>query len=230
MALELRYAAVTDVGLVREVNEDAHLAEPPVFLVADGMGGHAGGDVASAIVVEEFGRLTGTSYDAEAAVQAVGGALEESQRRIEEHAAGGVGRAAPGTTVAAAILVGGAEPAWLVVNLGDSRVYRMRGGELTQVSRDHSLVQELVDSGDISEAEMAEHPERHVITRALGGPGFTEPDLFWLRLDEVDRLLVCTDGVNGLIGDERDPGHPDRGAGPRRRRPGPGGRGARRGR
>ena len=202
MAVELRYAAATDVGLVREVNEDAHLAEPPVFLVADGMGGHAGGDVASAIVVEEFTRLAGTAYDADAAARAVLGALEASQRRIEEHAAGRVGRAAPGTTVAAAILVDGDEPSWLVANLGDSRVYRMHGGVLVQVSRDHSLVQDLVDSGEITEDEMADHPERHVITRALGGPGFTEPDLFRLALDEVDRLLVCTDGVNGLVGDD----------------------------
>jgi protein phosphatase len=205
VTLELRYAAATDVGLVREVNEDAQLAAPPVFLVADGMGGHAGGDVASAIVVEEFGRLAGTTYDADSAVRAVTDALEASQRRIEEHAAGGVGRAAPGTTVAGVLLVDGdgdgAQPSWLVVNLGDSRVYRIHGGELLQVSRDHSLVQDLVDSGEITEDEAADHPDRHVITRALGGPGFTEPDLFWLPVEPSDRLLVCTDGINGLIGD-----------------------------
>lgn len=201
MTIELRYAAATDVGHVREVNEDAHLAAPPVFLVADGMGGHEGGDVASAIVVEEFARLAETAFDASSAVGAVAEAIEASQRRIEQHAAGRVGRAAPGTTVAAVLVVDGDDPAWLVVNLGDSRVYRMHGGELVQVSRDHSLVQDLIDSGDLTEAEAAEHPDRHVITRALGGPGFTEPDLFWLALDEVDRLLVCTDGIAGLIDD-----------------------------
>jgi PPM family protein phosphatase len=197
----VRYAAATDVGMVREVNEDGHLLAPPVFAVADGMGGHAGGDIASAIVVEELGRLAGATYDADGAARAVTGALEESQRRIEEHAAGRVGRAAPGTTVAAAVLVGGDEPGWLVVNLGDSRIYRMRGGELDQVSRDHSLVQDLLDAGEITEDEVADHPERHVITRALGGPGFTDPDLFWLPTAEVDRLLLCTDGVNGLLDD-----------------------------
>lgn len=201
MTIEVRYAAATDVGLVREVNEDAHLTAPPVFLVADGMGGHAGGDVASAIVVEEFGALAGTAYDADSVVLAVAGALEASQRRIEEHAAGGVGRAVPGTTVAGVFVVEKGETALLVVNLGDSRVYGMRGGELAQVSRDHSLVQELLDSGEITEDEVADHPERHVITRALGGPGFTEPDLIWLAVDEVDRLLVCTDGINGLVDD-----------------------------
>ena len=200
-SVQLRYAAATDVGPVREVNEDAFFAAPPVFVVADGLGGHTGGDIASAIVVEEFGRLAGASYDADAAVRAVTEALEECHRRIEAYAAGRVGRSAPGTTVAGAVLVDGPDPAWLVLNLGDSRVYRMRGGLLTQVSRDHSLVQDLVDAGRITEAEVAVHPERHVITRALGGPGSTEPDLFWLALDEVDRLLLCTDGVNGFVDD-----------------------------
>jgi protein phosphatase len=201
MTLEVRYAGATDVGLVREVNEDEHLTAPPVFVVADGMGGHAGGDVASAIVVEELAMLADTTYDADSAPLAVIRALEASQRRIVEHAAGGVGRAAPGTTVAGVVLVDGGEPAWLVVNLGDSRVYRMSEGELAQVSRDHSLVQDLLDSGEITEEEVADHPERHVITRALGGPGFTEPDLFWLPVVAGDRLLICTDGINGLIDD-----------------------------
>lgn len=200
-APELRFAAATDVGHVREVNEDAHLTAPPIFLVADGMGGHAGGDVASAIVVEEFGALAGTTYDADTAVLAVTGALEACQRRIEEHAAGGVGRAAPGTTVASAVLVEGDEPAWVVVNLGDSRVYRVLGGQLGQVSRDHSLVQELLDAGQISEDQVADHPERHVITRALGGPGLSEADVFRLGLHDLERLLLCTDGISGMVDD-----------------------------
>lgn len=200
-AVELSYAAATDVGLVREVNEDAHVAAPPLFAVADGMGGHASGDVASAIVVEELGRLAGRRYDADAAIAAVTGALEESQRRIDAYAGGRLGRAAPGTTVAAVLLVEAGGPRWLVVNLGDSRVYRVSGGVLTQVSRDHSLVQDLIEAGDLTEDEAAVHPERHVITRALGGPGFVEPDLFWLEPGDVDRLLLCTDGVNGLLDD-----------------------------
>ena len=180
------------------MNEDAYVVAPPVFVVADGMGGHAGGDVASAIVVEELGRLADREFDRASAEQAVREALYESQRRIEQHAAGGVGRAAPGTTVVAAVVVG---DHWLVVNLGDSRAYRMKGGELVQVSHDHSLVQDLLDAGDITEDEVADHPERHVITRALGGPGFSEPDLLWVDLADTDRLLLCTDGVNGFVDD-----------------------------
>ena len=198
MATELRYAAATDVGLVREVNEDAHVAAPPLFAVADGMGGHAGGDVASAIVVEELGHLGGRTYTAAEAERAVLDALHESQRRIDEHAAGRRGRAAPGTTVVVAVLV---DDRWLIANLGDSRAYRVTGDRLVQVSHDHSLVQDLLDAGDITEAEVADHPERHVITRALGGPGFAEPDLFWVDLADADRLLLCTDGVNGFVDD-----------------------------
>ena len=201
MATDLRYAAATDVGLVREVNEDAYVLAPPLFAVADGMGGHAGGDIASAIVVEEIGRLGDREFDPDSAERAVLEALRESQRRIEEHAHGGVGRAAPGTTVAGVLLVEKGEPRLLVVNLGDSRVYRMKDGHLVQVSRDHSLVQDLLDAGDITEDEVADHPERHVITRALGGPGFAEPDLFWVDVAGTDRLLLCTDGVNGFVDD-----------------------------
>ena len=107
MTIELRYAAATDVGLLREVNEDAHVAAPPVFAVADGMGGHAGGDIASAIVVEELGRLADQAFDRASAESAVLDALATSQQRIEAHAAGEVGRGAPGTTVVAAVAITG---------------------------------------------------------------------------------------------------------------------------
>lgn len=199
MPPQLRYAGRTDVGLVREANEDAYLAVPPVFAAADGMGGHAGGDVASALVVEELGRLADARFDRATAPSAVLEALHRGQHRIAAHAAGKVGRAAPGTTVVVAVLVEDDAPAWLVVNLGDSRAYRMSAGRLEQVTRDHSLVQELLDAGDISADQVADHPERHVVTRALGGPGLPEPDLFWVDLAEADRLLLCTDGVSGFV-------------------------------
>ena len=206
--VELHYGAATDVGLVREHNEDALLAEPPVFVVADGMGGHQGGDVASAIVVEEFASLAHRGYDRTRAAEAVSETLARSQRRIEEYAAqqraGGPADGRDwhaGTTVVAALLVedDGAEK-WLLANLGDSRVYRVRGGVLDQVSVDHSVVQELVEAGAISEAEAETHPERHVITRALGGPDLAEPDFFLLPLSAAERLVLCSDGVSGLLG------------------------------
>jgi len=207
-AVELQSGAASDVGRVRKTNEDAYLLAPPVFVVADGMGGHEGGDVASSIVVEEFAPLgERADYDATSGAKAVAETLRACQRRIEEYAAGRrrTRRSRPpGTTVVAALLVEEeGEPAWLLANLGDSRIYRVHEGALDQVSVDHSLVQELLDAGTIREDEVARHPERHVITRALGGPGHDDADYFLLPVQAAERLLLCTDGVNGLIDDER---------------------------
>jgi len=199
--VELHHGAATDVGLVRTVNEDAYLVAPPIFVVADGMGGHADGEFASRTVVEEFTRLA-EGYDPTRGTETVTAVLEASQRRLLEH--GRLGMRGPGTTVVAALLVeDDGEPAWLLVNLGDSRIYAVRGGALEQVSTDHSVVQELVDSGEITAAEADEHPERHVITRALGGPRLEPPDFFVLPVTEVERLLLCSDGVSGLVDDDR---------------------------
>ena len=204
--IELHYGASTDVGRVREVNEDAFLADPSVFVVADGMGGHEGGDVASAIVVEEFRALAGHDYDARSGVDQIANTLSACQRRIAEYGAQHAGprrrRWYAGTTAVVALLVQDQEgPRWLVANLGDSRAYRVGPDGLDRVSVDHSVVQELVDAGRISEAEVATHPERHVITRALGGPDLSEADYFHVPLASAERLLLCTDGVTGMIDD-----------------------------
>ena len=203
--VELHHGAATDVGRLREANEDAYLVAPPVFVVADGMGGHEAGDVASRIVVEEFAALAERGYEPTRGREAVAGALEASQRRITEYAdPGGGQRRTPGTTVVAAVLVeeDGA-PAWLVANLGDSRIYAVAGGRMRQVSTDHSIVQELVDAGEITVDQAHEHPERHVITRALGGPRLEPADYFLLPIAEAERLLLCTDGISGLVDDDR---------------------------
>lgn len=206
--VELQHGAATDVGRVRTVNEDAHLAAPPVYVVADGMGGHEGGDVASAIVAEEFGLLADRGYEPSTAVDAVRETLAACQRRILEYAVqqqhhGVDRRRSAGTTVVAALLVEEAgTPAWLLVNLGDSRAYRFTGGVLEQVSTDHSLVQELVDAGQITREEMATHPERNVITRALGEGLAGDADYFVVPLADAERVLLCSDGVNGMLDDE----------------------------
>jgi PPM family protein phosphatase len=202
--VELHHGAATDVGLLRETNEDAYLVAPPVFVVADGMGGHEAGDVASRIVVEQFAELADRGYDPTRGQEAVAETLEASQRRIAEYAEPGPGqRRTPGTTVVAALLVEeqGA-PAWLLANLGDSRIYAVADGRLRRVSTDHSVVQELVDSGEITADEAHEHPERHVITRALGGPRLEPADYFVLTMDDAERLLLCTDGISGLVDDD----------------------------
>ncbi|MEJ7795170.1 MAG: protein phosphatase 2C domain-containing protein [Nocardioides sp.] len=204
--VELHHGARTDVGLVREVNEDSYLAMPPVFVVADGMGGHDGGDVASRIVIEEFGRLADDGYDPARGGDLVAVTLRECQRRISEYGAQQIAeqqaRGYAGTTVAAALLVDDGGPKWLLVNLGDSRIYRIKDDRLEQVSVDHSVVQELVDAGTITTEDAATHPERHVITRALGGPEFADADYFLLPLNAVERLLLCSDGISGMIDDD----------------------------
>ncbi|WP_151084419.1 PP2C family protein-serine/threonine phosphatase [Nocardioides cynanchi] len=204
--VELHYGAATDVGLVREVNEDSHLADPPVFVVADGMGGHDGGDVASRIVAEEFARLADVGYDARRGRHVVDATLRQCQLRLrqygETHLGSDGGRWHGGTTAVVALLVQEeGEPRWLLANLGDSRIYRFNQGELVRVSVDHSVVQELVDAGEITEEEAAVHPERHIVTRALGGPDRPEPDYFTLPLPEAERILLCSDGVTGMVPD-----------------------------
>jgi protein phosphatase len=203
--VELRHGAATDVGLVREVNEDSYLADPPVFVVADGMGGHDGGDVASLIVVEEFGRLADDGYDPRCGEEAVTETLRRCQRRLFEygdtHRGRDGGRWRGGTTAVVALLLEDHGPRWLLANLGDSRIYAVSGGELVRVSVDHSLVQELIDAGQITEEEAAVHPERHIVTRALGGPDDIDPDFFVLGLADVQRILLCSDGVTGMIDD-----------------------------
>ena len=203
--VELRHGAATDVGLVREANEDAFLADPPVFVVADGMGGHDGGDIASGIVVEEFGRLADAGYDPQHGAEAVTETLGRCQRRLLEYGdthRGSQGRRwQGGTTAVVALLVDEDGPHWLLANLGDSRIYAFSAGALVRVSVDHSLVQELVDAGQITEEEAAHHPERHIVTRALGGPDEAVPDFFVLPLGDAERILLCSDGVTGMLDD-----------------------------
>lgn len=202
--IDLHFGATTDVGRVRDVNEDSMLAQPPVFVVADGMGGHSSGDVASRIAVEEFGRLARQGYDRRHGAAAVEQVLRASQQRIHEYAARTAGSAAQwyaGSTVVAALVVedDDGQEKWLLVNLGDSRIYKLHNQQLDQVSVDHSVVQELIDAGRISTDESATHPERHVVTRALGGPGGVEPEFFLLPLGSAPRLVLCSDGVSGEV-------------------------------
>jgi PPM family protein phosphatase len=204
--VQLHFGAATDVGRVREVNEDSYLAAAPVFVVADGMGGHAGGDVASRIVVEEFARLADDGYDARRGAAAVTDTLDAAQQRIRAYGEENGSESRPwyaGTTAVVALVVEDDEgPKWLLANLGDSRIYKVLDGRLDQVSVDHSVVQELIDAGRISVDQASRHPERHVVTRALGGPDAVRPDFFLLPFGAARRLVLCTDGVSGLIDDD----------------------------
>lgn len=193
----------TDVGLLRKINQDALLVAAPVYVVADGMGGHDGGEVASALVIEQFAALAGRTLSPAEAVAAIHDALAVGQARITDFAAAqraaGQARFTAGTTVVAAVQVEAPGTQFVLANVGDSRAYRFLDGELKQVSVDHSVVQELIDSGQLDPADADHHPERNVVTRALGGMTASVPDLFQISLPAGGRILLCSDGVSGML-------------------------------
>ncbi|RFA17265.1 hypothetical protein B7R21_00565 [Subtercola boreus] len=197
-ALGLRSASATDVGLRRAANEDALLDSAPIFVVADGMGGHDAGEVASALAVDAFRALSGAPSASPAEVRQ---AFDRAAADIAAILPGGKRRA--GTTVTGvAISEIEGEAYWLVFNLGDSRTYRLSAGALEQISVDHSVVQELVDEGEIDRAAAAVHPGRNIITRALGAGGVYRPDYWLVPVEPGDRILLCSDGVSGELDDD----------------------------
>jgi protein phosphatase len=193
----LAAAGGSHVGLVRAVNEDAFLVAAPVFVVADGMGGHALGDVASALVIQAFAPLGGKEPASPSDIE---GALARSRMTIAGIDADG--GAEPGATmVSATYVVESHRGYWLIAHVGDSRAYIWRDGALEQVTRDHSVVQDLVDAGRLSAEQAAVHPERHVITRALGPAGNAQADYSLVPLERNQRLLLCSDGLTSELSD-----------------------------
>lgn len=192
--------AATDVGRTRPVNEDGYLALAPAFLVVDGMGGHVSGRAATRAALGELRALAGTDVTDEAQVVDAVSAAARAVAAIPSEALN-----PPGCTVAGVVLAElDGDPAWIVLNIGDSRVYLLRDDVLRQVTVDHSQVQELIDAGRLTEAEGRVSPRRHVITRALGGG--TEdsgvPALHRLDARPGDRFLVCSDGVSDELDDD----------------------------
>lgn len=190
-AVTLAWAALTDTGHRREVNEDSLVAEPPIFAVADGMGGHSAGDYASAAVVTRLAEHAGkVVIDAASIDQSLSLAVEDMAKGV------GVTDRGTGTTVtgAALAIVSGAVQ-WFVFNIGDSRVYQLTSGVLEQVTIDHSVVQELVDAGRITREEADVHPHGNVITRAVGFHEPPIPDYRILPVQPGMRILVCSDGL-----------------------------------
>jgi serine/threonine protein phosphatase PrpC len=196
--MRLHFAAATDVGRMRSNNEDSYLSRQPVAAVADGMGGHRAGEVASAIAIEELSALgeRGPWENEAAATDDLKQAILRANQRIHEMAASDRQLNGMGTTLVALL-----EDGDLVhlANVGDSRAYLLRQGELSQVTVDHSLVQELVDEGRLSREDAERHPQRSVITRALGIDQEVEFDLFTYKLQVGDRLLLCSDGLSDVV-------------------------------
>lgn len=196
--LALRYAAHSDQGAVRSRNEDSAFASPRILAVADGMGGHAHGEVASATVIGVIAELDdrlrrSTAPDPLAALDAT---IEVALSRITELAEQDPEMTLMGSTLTALLWLG---DGFGLAHIGDSRGYLLRDGELQQVTTDHTLVQSLVDEGRITEVEAAEHPRRSMLTRALQAGGAAEPDLTTLPAREGDRLLLCSDGLTVVV-------------------------------
>ncbi|WP_051223367.1 PP2C family protein-serine/threonine phosphatase [Agrococcus lahaulensis] len=195
-SIALRWAATTHPGMRRSVNEDSVFASFPVFVVADGMGGHASGDVASALAIEAFRGLKGRTL---ADVECVETAVEHAFESVHANA---IGEPAGGSTLSGTVLVDVDGVAhWLILNVGDSRTYLYEQGRLEQVTVDHSMVQEMVETGALRRADARRHPNRNVITRALGA-GERQPADVWLRpAERGQRLVVCSDGLTGEVDD-----------------------------
>jgi len=194
-ALTLNIGSRTDVGRVRSHNEDSLLVSDPLFVVADGMGGHEAGEVASEIAVNTIAAAGSNILDGATLREAV----IQSNRAVIQGAQTGRGRPGMGTTLTAAFITGST---LFIAQVGDSRAYLLHEGILQQVTHDHSLMAELIDAGQITEEQARVHPNRSIITRALGSDPATEPDIFELTLVPGDRLLLCSDGLSGMVLDD----------------------------
>ncbi len=195
-ALHLRAAGATDVGLKRTVNEDSFLASSPVFLVADGMGGHSAGDRASAEIAGQFQSLVGRNdLDPVDIVDSVLSA-NDAVRALAD----GSERGAGSTVSGFAVVVQAGTPRWMVFNVGDSRVYRLYDGYLEQLTVDHSAVQELIDQGRLTIEQSATYSGRNVITRAIGADE-SAADYWLMPIVNGERMLACSDGLTRELDD-----------------------------
>ncbi|NMM33450.1 MAG: Stp1/IreP family PP2C-type Ser/Thr phosphatase [Phycicoccus sp.] len=196
MEIALRFAARSDVGLVRKVNQDSGYAGPHLLVVADGMGGHAAGDVASSIAIGEMVSLVGESHGADDALDLLAAALHTANTALQQAMQNQPELQGMGTTVTALMRAGNK---FAVAHIGDSRAYLLRDGTFTQITHDHSFVQSLVDEGRITEEKAQGHPQRSLVTRVLTGAEGDEPDLAMREAHAGDRYLVCSDGLSGFV-------------------------------
>lgn len=200
----LRAYAITDIGQKRQLNQDfIYLSETPignlpnVFIVADGMGGHNAGDYASRYAVETVVEEIGASFEKNP-VKILDKAIEKANRRIRELAREEAAYNGMGTTMVVATCMG----KYLeVANVGDSRLYVV-GDTIEQITQDHSLVEEMVRMGGIDRASARNHPDKNIITRAIGARDYIEADFFNLELQQRDMVLLCSDGLTNMVDDE----------------------------
>jgi serine/threonine protein phosphatase PrpC len=204
--VKLLHAARTDVGMIRSGNEDNFSVDASptrgIFIVADGMGGHAAGEVASEMAVQIVQRELAAvrTLDSDDVVQLVAGALKRANRAIHDRTLTEVDKQGMGTTVSALILSGSR---YLIGQVGDSRVYLLRDGSISQLTKDHSYVQEQVDAGFLTPEQARYHPYSNVITRCVGAGNDVEPDIYRGEVRVGDLYLVASDGLTGMVDDRR---------------------------
>ena len=189
---DISFGSRTDIGYVRDHNEDSLIIIPPLFAVADGMGGHEAGEIASEITVNTLAELAPSHLDAEGLTAAV----EAANYNVMKAPRQGIGRDGMGTTLTAAMLEG---ERLLIAQVGDSRAYLLHKGHLQQITRDHSLMADLIEAGQITPEEARVHPNRSVITRAIGSDIHMRPDIYEINVDAGDRILLCSDGLSSMI-------------------------------
>jgi PPM family protein phosphatase len=198
MTLQLRYAAHSEIGLIRKNNQDSGYASPHLLVVADGMGGAAAGDLASAVAIDAIRKIEGPT-EGKQMLEVLAGAIDAANTKIAELVEADVSLEGMGTTVTG-LMFDGVELG--LAHIGDSRGYLYRDGQLERLTHDHTWVQSLVDEGKISESEAALHPHRSLLLKVLNGQSTNEPDLAIVPVKAGDRLLLCSDGVCGLIDDD----------------------------
>lgn len=192
--MKVRVGATTDVGIVREQNEDGYLVRAPIYAVADGMGGHQGGEVASRLALETVDRRSREDHEVDLRV-----AVRDANRVVLEQASGDTNLSGMGTTLTLLRVEG---PRVRLAHVGDSRAYLLRDEELRQLTVDHTLVNRMVKEGKLTENEARIHPHRSILTRALGVDGDLEVDMFTVDVDPGDRILLCSDGLTSIVGDD----------------------------
>jgi len=195
MTLVLRYAVRSDVGLLREGNEDSAYAGPHLLAVADGMGGHAAGEVASAATITTIAALD-VDQPATDLLSALANAVASANTRLQEMIMSDPATEGMGTTLTALLWSDGHAA---LCHIGDSRAYLLRDGKFYQITHDHTLVQSLVDEGRITEDDVATHPQRSLLLRALDGRTIADPDLSTHETMPGDRYLICSDGLSGVV-------------------------------
>src|SRR5215210_4611124 len=198
MALALRFAARSDIGLLREGNEDSGYAGPRLLVLADGMGGHAAGEVASSVAVAMLASLDDDSPGPDI-LERLSSAVQDANNHLRDMVLGDPDLEGMGTTLTALLRAGSR---FGLVHIGDSRCYLLRGDQLQQITKDHTFVQTLVDDGRITAEEASHHPQRNVIVRALDGREDVELDLSIREAKAGDRYLLCSDGLSDVLSEE----------------------------